>query len=174
MLNGLDAQSTRFLANLNRIQERSQRAERQIATGLRVEKASDSPDEVGEILRLRTRVDVNVQTQTNLSRVSAQVNTAEAGVREAVAIVERARVIATQAATSGATTRTTLALETRQLHDRLLADHRDLDRRPLRVWRRWRIGAAICGGRNVGDGGNPGVGSGDEFGTGRRRTQYHV
>ena len=85
-----------------------------------MEKASDAPDQVGEILRLRLRVDMNVQTQTNLSRVSANVNTAEATVREAISIVERARVIAAETATTGAPTRKALALETRQLHDRLI------------------------------------------------------
>jgi flagellar hook-associated protein 3 FlgL len=121
MLNGLDAQSTRFLADLNRIQERSHRAERQISSGLRVERASDAPEQVGAILRLRMRVELNVQMQTNLARVKVQVDASESAVSEAVSILEHVRVLAVQAATTGAINRTTMAHETRQLHDRLIA-----------------------------------------------------
>lgn len=121
MINSLDPLSSRFLANLNRIQERSQRAERQISSGLRVEKASDAPEQVEQILRLRTRVDLNLQTQTNLARVESQVNVAESTMREAVTIVERARVLATQTATTGAPNRQAIADEVRQLHDRLIS-----------------------------------------------------
>lgn len=121
MLNGFDPVSSRFLADLSRIQERSHRAERQIASGLRVEKASDAPEQVAEILRLRSRVETNTQTQTNLARVQAQVNTAEAAMRESVGLLERARVVGAQAATTGAPNRPALAIEVRQLHDRLIA-----------------------------------------------------
>lgn len=121
MLNGIDPRASRFLADLDRIQDRSNRAERQISSGLRVENASDDPEQIVEILRLRTRLDANAQVQTNLSRVQSRVDTAEKAMREAVAIIERARVIATQTAGTGAVNRATAAIEAGQLHDRLLA-----------------------------------------------------
>ncbi|HYP06938.1 MAG TPA: flagellin [Bryobacteraceae bacterium] len=121
MINRLDAQSIQFLANLQRIQERSQRAERQIASGIRLEKASDAPEQVIEILQLRTRVELNVQTQTNLARVNAQVNAAESAVREAVSIVERVRVLGAQAATHDAASRLTMGQQVKHLHDTLIS-----------------------------------------------------
>jgi flagellar hook-associated protein 3 FlgL len=121
MVNGFDPSAPRFLADLGRIQDRLQRAERQISSGLRVETASDAPEQVVQILRLRSRVDSNTQVQTNLTRVRAQVDTAEAAMRESVALLERAKVLAAQTASTGAPNRTAMATEARQLHDRLIA-----------------------------------------------------
>lgn len=121
MINGYDPSAPRFLADLGRIQDRMQRAERQISSGLRVQTASDAPEQVLQILRLQTRIEANTQVQTNLTRVQTQVNTAEAAMREAVAIVERARVLAAQNATTGAINRKGMAIEVRHLHDRLIA-----------------------------------------------------
>lgn len=121
MLNGFDPSAPRFLADLERIQERSLRAERQISSGLRVETASDDPGSVMEILRVRSRLQVNEQVQTNLARVQAQVNTAERTVRDAVSIMESARVLGAQNSGSNAPNRPAMAVEARQLHERLLA-----------------------------------------------------
>lgn len=121
MMNGFDPSAPRFLADLGRIQDRLHRAERQISSGLRVETASDAPEQVLQILRLRSRIEANTQLQTNLTRVQAQVKTGEAALREAVSLVERARTLATQTATTGAANRTTMAIEARQIHDRLVA-----------------------------------------------------
>jgi flagellar hook-associated protein 3 FlgL len=64
---------------------------------------------------------LNTQVQTNLTRVRAQVDTAESAMREAVALLERAKVLAAQTASTGAPNRTAMAIEARQLHDRLVA-----------------------------------------------------
>jgi flagellar hook-associated protein 3 FlgL len=121
MLNGFDPSAPRFLADLERIQERSLRAERQISTGLRVENASDDPQSVLEILRVRSRIQINEQVQTNLARVQTQVNTAEKAVRDAVSLMERARVLGAQNSGTNAPNRSVMAVEAQQLHERLLA-----------------------------------------------------
>jgi flagellar hook-associated protein 3 FlgL len=121
MVNGFDSNTPRFLADLGRIQDRIERAQRQISSGMRVESASDAPEQVLEILRLKSRLDANTQVQSNLARVQAQVNTGEAAMREAVSLVERARVLAAQTGTTGALNRPTMAIEAQQLHARLLA-----------------------------------------------------
>ena len=90
MLNGFDPLAPRFLADLERIQERSQKAERQISSGFRVETASDDPDAVVEILRLGARLATNTQVQTNLTRVKSQVDASEAAVRQAEKAERRA------------------------------------------------------------------------------------
>ena len=121
MLNGFDPSARRFLADLDSIQDRSLRAERQISSGLRVESASDDPGQVIEILRLKSRLANNSQLQTNLTRVGSQVNTAESALRQAVSIMERARVLVAENASTGAPNRPTMAMEARQLHDQLVA-----------------------------------------------------
>jgi flagellar hook-associated protein 3 FlgL len=121
MLNGFDPLSARFLADLERIQDRSLRAERQISSGLRVETASDDPQAVMEILRVKTNLEMNSQVQANLGRVQTQVNAAESAMREAVSIMERARVLGAQNSGTTATNRPGMAAEAEQLHARLLA-----------------------------------------------------
>jgi len=121
MMNGFDPLAARFLVDLSRIQDKAERAERQVTSGLRVETASDGPEAVVEILRLRSRMELNAQVQTNLVRVQTRVDTAEKAVQEAVNILERARVVGAQAATTEAENRAGLAEETAQLHARLLA-----------------------------------------------------
>jgi flagellar hook-associated protein 3 FlgL len=121
MLNGFDPSAPRFLADLDRIQERSLRAERQISSGMRVESASDDPGQVIEIIRLKSRLTNNSQVQTNLTRVQSQVNTSEAAMRQGVSLMERARVLAAENASTGAPNRTAMAIEARELHDQLVA-----------------------------------------------------
>jgi flagellar hook-associated protein 3 FlgL len=121
MLNGFDPMGPRFLADLNRIQERSTRAERQITSGLRVETASDDPEGMVEILRVMSRIENNTQVQTNLTRVKTQVDTAEGAMRQAVAIVEQARILGAQNGGTDAVNRKAVAAEVQMLHDRLLA-----------------------------------------------------
>src|SRR4051794_33837993 len=121
MVNGFDSTAPRFLADLGRIQDRIERAQRQISSGMRVESASDAPEQVLEILRLKSRLETNTQVQTNLARVKTQVDTAEAAMREAVSLVEEARVLGVQTGTTGALNRPVLAAQAQQIHARLLA-----------------------------------------------------
>ena len=121
MLHGFDPLASRFLADLERIHDRAFRAERQIASGMRVETASDDAQAVMEILRVKTRVEMNTQVQTNLGRVQTQVDSAESAMRQAVAIMERARVLGVQNGGSTAVNREGMAAEAEQLHARLLA-----------------------------------------------------
>ncbi|HYI96074.1 MAG TPA: flagellin [Bryobacteraceae bacterium] len=121
MLHGFDPLASRFLADLERIHDKVIRAERQISSGLRVETASDDPQAVMEILRVKTRVDMNTQVQTNLGRVQTQVDSAESAMRQAVAIMERARVLGAQNSGTTAVNRQGMAAEAEQLHARLLA-----------------------------------------------------
>jgi flagellar hook-associated protein 3 FlgL len=121
MSHGFDPLTSRFLVDLERIHDRAFRAERQIASGMRVETASDDPQAVMEILRVKSRVEMNTQVQTNLGRVQTQVDSAESAMRQAVAIMERARVLGVQNGGTTAVNREGMASEAEQLHARLLA-----------------------------------------------------
>jgi flagellar hook-associated protein 3 FlgL len=120
MISGLDTRSAQFLTDLQRIQERQGRVQREISSGIRVNRPSDEPDRVMNILQLRSEVERATAVATNLSRATAEVNTADATVGVMVQIVERARVLAAQTATGTATNRSTVALEVRQLHEQLV------------------------------------------------------
>jgi flagellar hook-associated protein 3 FlgL len=120
MISGIDTRSAQFLTDLQRIQERQGRVQREISSGIRVNRPSDDPDRVMNILQLRSEIERAKVVETNLNRASAEVNTADAAVGVMVQIVERARVLAAQTATATATNRRTVGLEVRQLHEQLV------------------------------------------------------
>jgi len=121
MINGLDAQSNYFLSNLKRIQERQDKVQRELGSGLRVNRASDAPERVVDVLKLRSEIERSTAIGVNLDRATAEVDSAEAAVRVMVKIVERARVLAAQTATDTAQNRRIVAIEARQLHEQLVS-----------------------------------------------------
>jgi len=98
MVNRLSPSNESFLAALNRIADRAERATRQIATGYRITAASDAPDDISILLQARVEVERTDQIRTNLGRVKTEVDTAEEMLRSAVSIMERARVLGAQGA----------------------------------------------------------------------------
>ncbi len=89
MLSNLDPASQRFLADLNRIQLRSSTAESQISSGLKVQSASDAPDQIGTLLQLESERSVNKQTLSNLNRVQTEVNAADNALTTAVQLLDK-------------------------------------------------------------------------------------
>ncbi|MBM3773627.1 MAG: hypothetical protein FJW37_00515 [Acidobacteria bacterium] len=122
MIRSLRANAERFLADLERIQRRGEKAEREVSSGLRVATGSDAPDEIGSILQLRADIQRQEQIHTNLVRVQSEVNSAEKTVQLAVATIERAIVLASQGAGTTVTAgqRTNLAVEVRGLHEQMV------------------------------------------------------
>lgn len=86
-----------FLRNVQKIQQRLERAQLQVSSGKRVFTASDDPDSVSSILIVRAQLEANTQLKSNLSRTKSEVDAAETGLQQAVKVMERARVLAGQA-----------------------------------------------------------------------------
>ena len=120
MINGLDAQSNQFLSDMKRIQDRQDRVQRALGSGLRMTRASDAPERVMDVLKLRSEVQRATAIGLNLDRATAESDSSEAAVRLMVQLVERARVLAAQNATDTAPNRRAIAVEARQLHDQLV------------------------------------------------------
>ncbi len=122
MISGVDASAEQFLADLERTQARTQRAERQISSGLKFNDASDAPDQVSDILKLRADISRNSQVTSNLGAVGNQVSAAEQAAEAAVQLVERARTLAAQGATGTQTAagRLQIAQEARSVHEQLV------------------------------------------------------
>jgi flagellar hook-associated protein 3 FlgL len=99
MLDSLSTLDTTFLRNLNDISDRMQRAQNQMSSGLRVQKPSDAPDEIGRMLQLRASLDGNAQARTNLGRVKAEVDGAESSLQSAATILDSVRSLGTEGAT---------------------------------------------------------------------------
>ncbi len=98
------------------------RSQREISSGKRIQSATDAPDQIGNLLSARATLARITQVQQNLGLVKSEVNTAEQAISKAVSVMERARVLAAQAAsdTQNATTRLGIAEEVRNLMQQLV------------------------------------------------------
>ena len=96
MISSLDPTALRFLSGLNQIQLRSQRAQQQLTTGLRINTVSDDPAQITNLLQTRSDLEQVKQTDLNLGRVKTEVDTAENALQSAVKLVERAQTLGSQ------------------------------------------------------------------------------
>ena len=124
MIGSINSSADSFLANIERLQARAERAQRQISSGLRVINPSDDPDQVGAILQTSSNLARNEQIGRNLGLVKAEVDGAEQALSAAILTLEGASVVGAQGANFAQTaaTRSGLALEVENLLKRLVAN----------------------------------------------------
>lgn len=96
MINTLSAADSAFLRNIEKIQERAERAQKEVSSGRRIFSAADEPDGVSALLTTRAELEATDQIRNNLGRTKAEVDAAENGLQQAVKILERARTLAAQ------------------------------------------------------------------------------
>jgi flagellar hook-associated protein 3 FlgL len=123
MISSLNAFDQQFLNNLNHIAERMEHAQRQISTGVKLERVSDDPDQVSTLLNTRARLATADQIYSNLGRVKAEVDATEQALQSAVTLFERVRTLGAQGATGTQTagTRAVIAQEVGSLLEQLVA-----------------------------------------------------
>jgi len=123
MISGIDPSASQFLADLAQTKATMARAQRELSSGLQFNDASDAPDQVSDILKLRADISRNSQVQSNLSNVKTQVDSAEQALASAELLVEQARTLAAQAVTGTQTaqTRASIALQIQSIHDQLIS-----------------------------------------------------
>ncbi|HEX4593405.1 MAG TPA: hypothetical protein VH157_03975 [Bryobacteraceae bacterium] len=96
MISGLDPVSEQFLASINTLQDRLNAAQTQLSSGLRVNKPSDAPQQIGDIFQTRADISHATQVDQNLGIVKAQVDAADSALQSAVQVLENAGTIGTQ------------------------------------------------------------------------------
>lgn len=123
MISSIDPSAEQFLTDLARTQAKGESAQRQLSSGLKFNDASDAPDQVSDILKLRADIQRNKQIGSNLQNVKTDVDAAEQAVQTAEQLVERARVLAAQGVTGTQTadSRLATAQEVRSLHQQLVS-----------------------------------------------------
>ena len=111
MFNTISTANERFLADLSNLEGRLLTAQRQVSSGLRMQSVADDPDQVSALLAVKAQIAHNSQLKYNLGRVQTEVNAAENAINTAATLMDRARQIAAQGASSTTTvdTRTQLA-----------------------------------------------------------------
>ena len=96
MLQKLDPSTERFLTDMAQINRRLNSAQREITSGRRINMASDDPDQVSNMLQIRSELARTNQTLDNLGRVKTEVDAAEQSLEASVSVLERARVLGFQ------------------------------------------------------------------------------
>lgn len=100
MIQNIDGATQKFLSDLARLQAVTDKAQREISSGLRVERASDAPQQVGDILELRGELGSNTQVLANLNQVKAETDTSEEALAQAVQLLDQASTLGSEGAGS--------------------------------------------------------------------------
>jgi flagellar hook-associated protein 3 FlgL len=103
MFNTISTANERFLADLSNLEGRLLTAQRQVSSGLRMQSVADDPDQVSALLEVKAQIAHNSQLKYNLGRVQTEVNAAENAINTAATLMDRARQIAAQGASSTTT-----------------------------------------------------------------------
>jgi len=99
MISSLDPTTQTFLIGMNQIQQRAQKAQVELTTGLKINTVSDEPDQIANLWQTRADLAETQQIDTNLGRVKTETDTAEGALQSAVTLVERAQTLGAQGAT---------------------------------------------------------------------------
>ncbi len=113
MIQNINPAADLFLASVNQLQAKAQTDEMQLSSGLRVNKPSDDPTVVSDILQINSSQARNTQIGENLNVVSGVVNVASGALSTAVTTLDQVSSLAAEGASStvSATTRTQLAAQ---------------------------------------------------------------
>src|SRR3970040_1847730 len=93
MISQLDPASQQFLDNLAQLQLSLLRVQRQISSGVKIQRPSDGPDRVIDIVHRESSVARAVQIRQSMGNLQAETNAAEAGLHQAVRILEEDLVV---------------------------------------------------------------------------------
>ena len=86
-----------FLNGMARIQARQLQAQQQLTTGLRINSISDDPDQISNLLQVRSALSRAQQIKSNLARAKTETDTAEGALQNAAKLLDRVSTLATQA-----------------------------------------------------------------------------
>ncbi|MBK7928803.1 MAG: hypothetical protein IPJ98_15310 [Bryobacterales bacterium] len=105
-----DAQTSRFLSDIERIASRLEKAQHQITSGRKINVVSDGPDQISHLLAVRSQLAASEQIHSNLNRVKGEVDATEAALSQAVNVLDRVTVLGAQGATDTITADSRLSL----------------------------------------------------------------
>ncbi len=123
MITNLDPASQMFLSDLERTEQRVSDAQRQITSGKRVNVASDEPDVVSDLLRLRSAMARNTQIQSNLATAQTGANVADNALSDSIKLLDNALTLAAEGATATQTAagRQSIAANIESLQEQLVS-----------------------------------------------------
>ena len=123
MIQNSGAVSQQFLTNLQLLQQQMAATQQQISSGSKINRPSDAPNSVGDVLQLESDRGRLTQVTSNLNLVSGEVNSAESALQTATQLLDQVSSLAAQGAgsTVSAGSRTTFSLQVGQILSSLVA-----------------------------------------------------
>ncbi len=123
MIQNASSVGQQFLANLQMLQQQMAQTQEQISSGYQINKVSDDPGQVGDVLELESNVGQVTQVLSNLSSVSGEVNTAQSALENATQLLEQAGTLAAEGAstTVSASERASLSQQASQILSELVS-----------------------------------------------------
>ena len=97
MIQGLDPASQHFLDAVAQLQSGLERVQRQISSGVLIERPSDAPDRIIDIINRESSIARSGQVRQSLGRLRAETDAAEASLQQAVQLLDQALVTGQQA-----------------------------------------------------------------------------
>lgn len=97
MLDPIDSSSQQFLLAMNSMNNRLNQAEQQISSGLKIQTASDAPDQISELLQVRSSIAQNQQIQNNLASYKLEEDTAANSLQQASTVIDNVKSAASTA-----------------------------------------------------------------------------
>jgi flagellar hook-associated protein 3 FlgL len=124
MINAVDPQNALFLNGIERVQNTISQASNEVSSGLQITVASDSPDQIGNLLQLRANQLHNTQVIANLTLAQTNAQSADNALSSSVQLMDTATSLATEGATatSTATTRASLAQQVQSILQQMVAN----------------------------------------------------
>ncbi len=91
MLQNISSVGQQFLANLETLDQNMATTQEQLSSGFVINKPSDNPAALGDMLQLESELGHANQVSTNLGTVSGEVNTAESALETATQLMLQAQ-----------------------------------------------------------------------------------
>lgn len=123
MISSLNPESALFIANVNRIEQTIAVANDQVSSGLKINVASDAPDQIDALLQLRANLQQNAQVQSNLTLATTDADAADNALGSAIQLMDTAVSLASQGATAttNAAGRLTMAQQIQAIQQQMVS-----------------------------------------------------
>jgi flagellar hook-associated protein 3 FlgL len=103
MISSINASGQIFLAGVSQIQQQIATANQQLTSGMKVSVASDAPDQIDDLLQLRSDQTQNTQIQSNLSMEQTNAQAADGALGSAIQLMDTATQLAAEGANTSET-----------------------------------------------------------------------
>jgi flagellar hook-associated protein 3 FlgL len=123
MVSILNPNYQQFVDNMNQISTALSNAQLEVSTGLKMRNVSDIPDQVSQLLQVRSSLSASQQVSSNLVTVTSEVNTGESALENAVTLLDQVQTTAAEGATGTQTadSRATLAQNLQSVEQQMVS-----------------------------------------------------